>query len=293
MKLTKKDIIIDIILITVLVTFTLMILYPFYFAILYSIQGVNYEAVGIVKYFVPSQINFEGYTKVFSEESLYKAMLVTLARTLLGTTLSVLFTAAVSYSLSKKKLHFRKVYLKLGVITMYFGAGLIPIYILYSNLNLLDSFWVYILPGMFSFFYAILFITFFSSIPSEIEESAYIDGASDLKIFIKIYMPLSTPVIATIALFNGVGHWNAWFDSAFFVNNPDLQTLQAILYRIITASKAANEMQKYMRGEMLSQSYLDSIKFATMIIAMLPVTLAYPFLQKYFVKGMMVGSVKG
>lgn len=212
MKLSLGDKIIDVIIIVLLLAFTISILYPFYFAFLYSIEGVNATASGMAKYFVPRQFSTFAYDFVFKDKTLYQAFFITVARTLLGTTISVFFTAMFAYGLSKRNLYFRKVYLKMGVITMYFGAGLIPFYMLLSNLHLLNTFWVYIFPSMLSFFNAILYITFFSELPAALEESAWIDGANDFYIFWKIVIPLSTPVVATIALFNGVYHWNAWFD---------------------------------------------------------------------------------
>lgn len=293
MKLSLGDKIIDVVIIVLLVVFAVSIIYPFYFAFLYSIEGVNATAEGMAKYFVPRQFSTFAYNFVFKDKTLYKAFMVTAARTLLGTVVSVFFTAMFAYALSKQKLMFRKVYLKMGVITMYFGAGLIPFYMLLSTLKLLNTFWVYIFPNMLSFFNAILYITFFSELPAALEESAWIDGANDFYIFWKIIVPLSTPVIATISLFNGVFHWNAWFDAAYYVNNADLQTLQSVLWKLVAENKAVAELAKYTTGEQRSQSQLDAVKFATMIVSMIPITFAYPFLQKYFVKGMMIGSVKG
>jgi len=293
MKLSLADKIIDVVIIVILVAFALSILYPFYFAFLYSIEGVNASAEGMAKYFVPRQFSDFAYSFVLKDKTLYTAFFVTTARTLLGTLISVFFTAMYAYALSKKTLYFRNFYLRLGVITMYFGAGLIPFYMLLSTLKLLNTFWVYIFPNMLSFYNAVLYMTFFSELPAALEESAWIDGANDFYIFWKIIIPLSTPVIATIALFNGVFHWNAWFDAAYYVNDPNLQTLQSVLYKLISENKAVAELAKYTTGEQRSQSQLDAVKFATMIVAMIPITFAYPFLQRYFVKGMMIGSIKG
>lgn len=293
MKLSLVDKIIDVIIIVVLVCFVLTILYPFYFAFLYSIEGVNATATGMAKYFVPRQFSTFAYGNVFKNDALLNAFGITTARTLLGTVISVFFTAMFAYALSKKQLYFRSFYLRMGVITMYFGAGLIPFYQLLMWIGLYDTFWVYIFPTMLSFFNCILFITFFSELPAALEESAWIDGANDFYIFVRIVIPLSTPVLATIALFNGVFHWNSWFDSAYYTKSENLKTLQGVLWKIIAENRAVNELAKYTPGTQRSQSQLDAVKFATMIVAMIPITMAYPFLQRYFVKGMLIGSIKG
>lgn len=292
-KRSGGDKVIDVVIVVLLVIFTLSILYPFYFAFLYSVEGIDLTATGFARWFVPHQFVWQGYNLVFQNNTIPTAFLVTVGRTLLGTLISVFFTGMFAYALSKRYLLGRKLYVRLGVITMYFGAGLIPFYMLLSTLKLLNTFWVYIFPSMLSFYNAILYITFFQDLPEALEESAKLDGANDIYIFWRIVVPLSTPVIATIALFNGVGHWNSWFDSAYFVKDKNLMTLQGVLWQLIAENKAVNELAKYTPGQQRSQGQLDAVKFATMIVAMLPITAAYPFLQRYFVKGMMIGSVKG
>jgi putative aldouronate transport system permease protein len=230
---------------------------------------------------------------VFVKKELFMAFKVTLLRTIIGTVTSVFFTAIVAYPLSKRKLAFRKIYLRVGIITMYFWGGLIPFYLVLRSLDLLDKFIVYIIPGLFSFFNAILFIKFFSELPDALEESAKIDGANDLFIFFKIIIPLSGPIIGTISLFNGVAHWNAFFDAAYYTNNPKLQTLQCILYKIISQSEGAEMMRRMMGGKDANTSSIDAIKYATMIVSIVPITIMCPFLQKFFIKGMMLGAIKG
>lgn len=293
MKSTVKDRWFEGIIIAILLFMVVLMLYPFYYSFLYSINSITNSQASISRYFIPQYFSLENYEAVFKEKTIYTAFLVTAARTLVGTLVSVFFTAMVAHPLSKKYLKFRRIYLRIGIITMYFGGGLIPVYILFSKLGLIDNFLVYIIPGMLSFFNCVLFISFFKEIPDALEESAKIDGAHDFYIFIRIIIPLSSPVLATIALFNGVGHWNSWFDSAFFTNSPYLQTLQAVLWKIISQAEAVEIIKRNTRMKVQSLSTIESIKFATMIVSIIPITLAYPFLQKYFIKGMMIGSLKG
>ena len=276
----------------VLALFAISVLYPIWYSFLFSVEGFSGTATGLVKWFVPRQINWWSYGVILREDTIYWALGVTTARTLLGTLCSVSFTALFGYALSRKKLYFKRFYRMVGVITMYFSGGLIPFYLTLSFLGLLNTFHMYIIINLLSMFNTILFITFFSELPDALEESAYIDGANDFYIFIRIAIPLSTPVLATIALFNGVAHWNSWFDAAYFINDSKLQTLQAVLWRLISESRAIQELNRYTTGVRRTQSQVDAMKFATMMISIVPITLAYPFLQRYFIKGMMIGSIK-
>ena len=292
MKRSIGENIFDAALVVVLLLFGISVLYPIWYSFLFSVEGFSGTSSGLVKWLAPRQLSWWAYGVIFREDTIYRALGVTAARTLLGTVCSVFFTAIFGYALSRKKLHFKRVYRMIGVITMYFNGGLIPFYLTLSYLGLLNKFSLYIIINLLNMFNTILFITFFSELPDALEESAYIDGANDFYIFIRIAIPLSTPVIATIALFNGVAHWNSWFDAAYFVNDTRLQTLQSVLWRLISESRAMEALNKYTTGVRRTQSQVDAMKFATMMISIIPITLAYPFLQRYFVKGMMVGSIK-
>jgi putative aldouronate transport system permease protein len=195
-----------------------------------------------------------------------------------------------AYGLSKK-ICFRKIYSVLGLVTMYFGGGLIPYYLLIRSLGLIDNFLVYIIPGILSFYNALLFMANYRAIPSSIEESALIDGARPFVIFLRIVLPLSTPILATIALFNGVGHWNDWFTTAIYTRSQWLNTLPVLLRDIINyASNQTEIAQHLIQNRQLVT--VEAIRYATMMVAVLPITVAYPFLQKYFVKGMLMGAIK-
>jgi putative aldouronate transport system permease protein len=220
------------------------------------------------------------------------AMGVTVAKTLVGTVIHVLFTAMVAYSFSRRELIGRPVYMVIGTITMFFNGGLIPYFLLIRDLGMLDSFWVYIIPAMFSFFDLIIFLSFFREIPDALEEAAKIDGANDLKIFYQIVLPVSMPVVATIALFHGVYQWNDYFTGMIYINKSDLQPIQTYLDRVV-AQSSSNQMAAATTGSIAKSVSSQSIKLATMVVTTLPIVIVYPFLQKYFVKGFMIGSIKG
>ncbi|MNV47066.1 L-arabinose transport system permease protein AraQ [compost metagenome] len=220
---------------------------------------------------------------------------VTVKRTVIGAPLSVLVITMLAYPLSRRNLMGRKGWNLYFVFTMYFGGGLIPYYMVLKALNMIDTFSVFILPGLMNVFYMIIVRTFMEGLPGEIEESAKVDGANDLMIFFRIVLPLTTPVLATVGLFQAISHWNSWFDSYAFTYSSDLKTLQAVLVKILS---------QFQTGGMVSQSQMlansakrnavssDTIRMAATMVATLPIVLVYPFLQKYFVKGMTLGAVK-
>lgn len=265
-------------------------LYPIWYVLVNSLnEGTDAMRGGI--YWWPRVISLGNYQAVFDNSGIMTAMGVTVAKTLLGTVTHVWFTAMVAYALSQKDLIGGRVYLLIGTMTLFFSGGLIPTFLLIRDLGLFDSFWVYIIPAMFSFFNLIIFMTFFREIPDALEDAAKIDGANDFVIFVKIVLPVSMPVLATIALFQGVYQWNDYFAGMIFINNPDLQPIQTYLYRII-AQSSSNQMAAD-AGIVNKTVTSQSIKLATMVITTMPIVAAYPFLQKYFVQGMMIGSVKG
>lgn len=269
-------------------------LYPFWFVIVNSFNdGTDGLRGGI--YWWPRVFTLENYRVVFINPDIVSSFKISVLRTVIATFLAVFFTAMVAYAFSKKWLIGKKFYMAVGTITLFFGGGLIPYFILLKKLGFLDHFIIFILPTMFNFYNLIIFQAFFREIPSDIEESAKIDGANDILIFLKIIIPLSTPVLATIALFIGVYNWNDFFFGVLFINNPKLLPIQTILYKVISETSA---------GQMLSSVFLPttvsakrvtstSVKLATMMVATVPILCVYPFVQKYFVKGIMLGSVKG
>lgn len=267
-------------------------LYPIWYTVVYAFNNGKDAMMGGI-YWWPRQFTLDNFKAVFTNAGIFKAFGVTIARTVLGTATNVFFTAMVAYALSKQKLVGRKLYLTMGIITMFFSGGLIPVFLNIKNLGLLDNFMVYILPSMFNFYNLIIFQSFFRELPAGLEESAFIDGANDMQTFVKIILPLSAPVLATIALFVGVWHWNDYFTGVIYINNPDLQPIQTFLYRVIAESSSNQMLANAPGGVSKTTITSSSIKLATMIITTLPIVCVYPFLQKHFVKGMLLGSMKG
>lgn len=266
-------------------------LYPVWYVLVNSLnEGMDGMRGGI--YWWPRVFSFENYGAVFQSSGIMLAMGITVAKTLVGTLLHVLFTAMVAYAFSRKDLIGGKFYILLGTITMFFGGGLIPTYLLMRDLHLLDNFLIYIIPALFSFFDLIIFMTFFREIPDGLEEAAKIDGANDWAIFLRVVLPVSLPVVATIALFHGVYQWNDYFTGVIYLNNMDLQPIQTYLYRVV-AQSSSNQMAAQVPGGISKKVTSQSIKLATMVVTTLPIVFVYPFLQRYFVKGMMIGSIKG
>jgi putative aldouronate transport system permease protein len=266
-------------------------LYPFYYCLILSFNnGYDTRLGGI--WFWPRAFSVRNYQIVFQNPQLLRSFFVTVSRTILGALTHVLFTAVVAYGLAKRDLMFRRAYMVIGIITMYVGGGLLPYYFVLRGLGLVNRFAVFIIPGLYSVFDGLLFIAYFQGIPESLAESARIDGASEPRILARIILPISMPIVATIALFAGVGHWNAWFDSAFFTTNQRLRTLQLVLWQVI--NQAAN--QEFMKQRLAAKEAdftIEAVRYATMMVAVGPIIFIYPFLQRYFIKGMLVGAIKG
>ena len=222
-------------------------------------------------------------------------MMVTVTLTIIGTMYSLLVTTALSYGLSKKSLPGRGILLIIFIIPMYFSGGLIPFYLLIKNLNLMNKFVVLFLPSAVNIFYFLIIKSFFSQLPAELEESAKMDGANDIRVFISIVLPLSMSVLATFFLFYAVGYWNSWWNSMLFIQNPKLYTLQYVLRRMVVIDSSVSFSSTMTQQARESGLYLfeQGLRMATVTIATIPIICVYPFLQKYFVKGIMIGSVKG
>lgn len=292
---TKEDFVLDTIIYLALFVIFVVTFYPFYYSFVISFnQGTDAAMGGI--YWWPRKFTLENYDVVFANDQLMQAFGVTLLRTVVGTCISVAATALFAYGLALRELAFRKVYISLLIFAMFFSGGIIPLFILLQWLKLMNTFWVYIFPSMISVFNVIIMMSFFRELPGELKEAAKIDGASDFRIFYRIMLPISKPVLATITLFVGVFHWNSWFDSAYFVFNRDLRTASHLLMELINranlTSMAAGMDERAALGA--DQNYTsETIRMATMVVVVTPIICVYPFLQKYFVKGLMIGSLKG
>lgn len=288
---SREDRVINAVTAVLCILVLIVTVYPVYYCLIYSLNDGR-DAAKQVLYFWPRKFSLENYKIVFQNKAIYPAFLMTMLRSIVGTVLAVFCMAMAAYALSKEHLKGRKVYMIMGVITLYFSAGVVQSYLLYREMHLLDSFWVYILPNIYQFYYIILFISFFKELPTALEESAQMDGAGYFTILFKIIIPLSTPVIATISLFVGVWHWNDWFHPAFFIQNEKLMTLPAVLMRAMSLAEAQQTLQKMIAVPSESSTTMESVRYAMLIVSILPVTIIYPFVQKFFLKGMMLGAVK-
>ena len=280
----------------ILFIITFVTLFPFINTLAISFNKAYDTARGDL-YFFPRIITLENYKVIFSFPDLFSSLLVTVGRTVIGSFVSLLFTGMFAFGLSKSYLKGRKVYMTLSIITLYFSGGLIPYYLLIRSLDLIDNFWVYIIPYAVGVFNMIIMRTYFKGIPEAMEESAKIDGAGLFTIFFRIIVPLSGPIIATMVLFNAVFQWNSWFDANIFINKSELRPLQTILIKIIASTRTDEAIQSAgpAASMLAAQKVVNirSITAATMIITVIPIIMVYPFVQRYFVKGVMIGAVKG
>lgn len=278
---------------TIMTLFLILCLYPFYYIIIYSISD---SSVVNDIYFLPSHINFTTYTKIFERGDLQSAFVISTLRTLIFTALCLFCTSLIAYLFTKKEMLFRKAVYRFFVITMYLNVGLIPWYITMKTYGFKDNFLLYIIPGLINGFFIILVKTFIEQLPPSLEEAAAIDGAGFFTIYFKIILPLCKPIMATIAVYAAVNSWNSWQDNFFLVHNVKLQTVQLILYNYMNeAQQLADSMKMASGGGAAPKMSItpDSIRMATTVVAVLPIMMVYPFLQKYFVKGIMMGSIKG
>jgi len=268
-----------------------VMLYPFWHVMMYSFSDATAAARGGL-FFLPREFTTNTYTTVFSSPSIWSGFRVSIIVTIVGTLGGVMLSALTAYPLSKKRLRFGSVFLFFIFFTMLFNGGMIPNYMLIRNMGLLDNIWALILPGLVSAFNVIVMKSFFASLPESLEESAKIDGASDITVFFKIILPLSGAVLATISLFIAVVYWNDFFSTVLYINTRSRWALQAILRDLLTNTAAAMADAGVAVGHAMTFS-AETVQAATVIIATVPILLVYPFLQKHFVKGVMLGSVKG
>lgn len=266
-------------------------LYPFYYTIVCSFNdGLDLMKGGV--YLWPRKFTLANY-KLFLEDGDWRhAFLVSLARTVAGTAMRVSFTSMFSYALSRNNLMFKKGYRFLVVFTMYFSGGLIPFYILLRNLGLLNSFWVYVVPGMVDAFFVMTGINFFGAIPESMIEAARIDGAREIKVLTRVVLPVSKPFLATLALFSAVGQWNSWLDSAYYVRDAKLHTMAFKMMTVINQNLATANTEAAGQLSQANTATSFTVQATAMAVSMLPIMCVYPFLQKYFVQGMMIGAVK-
>lgn len=301
-KKTAGDYVLNVITFVVMALVLITTLYPFLNSLALSLNHADDTLRGGITIY-PRVFTLRNYELIFTNPKIYNGYLITILRTVVGTVTGLFFTGMLGFALSRKGLVAGRFYTFFCLVPMYFSGGLMPTYFLIRSLGMINNFAVYIIPSLINLWNMILMRSYFKSLPEALEESARIDGANYLTIFFKIFMPISTPIIATIALYIGVFHWNDWFTSNIYVTEQWLKPMQSVLLSIISEAKFAEQIAATAGGAAGSvdmgnigqgkQVNVRSITMATMIITILPIVLVYPFLQRYFIKGIMIGSVKG
>ena len=280
-----------------MLVFTLLCIFPFYYLFINTISDNTLVSKGLITFF-PKGIHFANYKKIFEIRGLVNSLMISVARTVLGTFLTLFGTTFLGYAFSRKELWHRTWRYRFVIVTMYFNAGIIPWYINMKNLGLTNNFLAYIIPGIVSPFSLVLFKTYVESIPPSLEESAQLDGAGYMKRYFHLIIPLCKPIIATLAVFSAVGQWNSFTDTLFLMTDTKLYSLQYTLSQYLNESNALAESlrQAASDGMQVNLSAVltpTSVKMTVSMVAVIPILLVYPFFQRYFVNGIMIGAVKG
>ncbi len=292
MKSDRSDRIYYICVTAIAIAALIIVLYPIYFIVIASFSNSNLVNQGKVILW-PKGVNFYGYRKILDRSDIWLGYKNTLFYTIAGTMLNLALTLPAAYVLAQSKFRARRVIMTLFVITMYFGGGMIPTYMLVQSLHLTNSVFTMVIMGAVSVYNVIITRTFFeSSIPADLHEAAVLDGCSHFRFFLSIVLPLSKAVISVITLYYAVGHWNDFFTALLYLNKDEYQPLQTILRNILISNQAMAGTTGVGEGS-YAQQYADQIKFAVIIVSTVPVLCIYPFIQKYFEKGVMIGAVKG
>ena len=281
----------DVINIIVMFVFLLVTLYPFWFAIITSLSDGKAVMANKVT-LLPVSITTATYKVVLSDPSILTGFKNTLIYTVVGTLINLACSSLCAYPLSRAKLPGRGIIMKLVVFTMFFSGGMIPTYLVVNGLGIIDTIWAIVLPGAISTYNMIVMRTFFMGIPESLHEAACLDGASELQILVKVVLPLSKAILATMLLFYGVGHWNAYMNALLYLNKKSMFPLQSILRNMVVDGQLS-EAQTQVGGGSSFQVVETTMKYAVIVVSTLPIVMIYPFVQKYFVKGVMIGSVKG
>ncbi|ULL18277.1 carbohydrate ABC transporter permease [Paenibacillus sp. H1-7] len=290
---TRTDKTIELVIYAVLAIVTITVLYPLIFVAVASLSSPERVMNGEV-WLWPKGLTFVGYERIFDNKEILTGYMNTILYTLVGTAINLVMTVAAAYPLSRRDFYGRNVFTALILFTMFFSGGMIPTYLLIKKLGMLNTFWALVIPSALSVWNILIMRTFFqSSIPWEIQESASIDGCSNMQTLVRIVLPLSAPIIAVMVLFYSVGHWNAYFNALLYLTDRAKYPLQLILREILVQGQMQEMVD--VSDTSLAKSVMDAeaIKYAAVIVANLPVLVLYPFLQKYFVKGIMVGAIKG
>lgn len=297
MKLSFGENVFDLFNYIFLFLFTLLCAYPFWYVMANSFASQSDIAKGV--FLFPRYPKITTYAELFKRDDIPGAFWISVSRTVISTVLCIIFTSMFAYLMTQKDMPARKFVYRYAIVTMYVGGGLIPWYLVMKAYHLDNSFLLYVVPAFVNVFFTILIKTYMESLPPSLEESAAIDGAGFFTIFFKIIFPLSKPIVATIAIYQAVGAWNSYFDNYLLVTNPKLQTMQLILFNYLNQAQAlANMMKSALRENRTvvppeMSITTETVRNAITVISTVPIFLVYPFLQKYFVKGIMMGSIKG
>lgn len=294
MKETKGQKVFKIFNYTFLGLLGLVTFYPFWYVLIASLNtGRDFMRGGV--WLFPREFTLENYIKAFADDRILPSLKISVTATILSVVVCLVFTALAAYAMSVKTLPGKTGLNFFWYFTTIFGGGMIPYYMVLRSLGLTNSYWLYIFPSIYNFYNFVLLRTNFANIPYELRESAQLDGASELTILSRIYIPLSKPILATLALFFGVGKWNDWFTAAYYQSQAKLYPAATVLQRILAEASAGSQVkvgQETALGSMTSYT-TQSLQMAFVMILTMPIVIVYPFLQKYYVKGVMVGSVKG
>lgn len=293
------SIVFDVINCTVFLLLTLLCIYPFYYLIINTISANDLSANGFINFW-PRKIHFSNYWEVLKLRGLGQAAVISVMRTLLGSALTVAASAFLGFMFTQQKLWKRRLWYRFLIVTMYFNAGLIPGFIIMHLLGLTNNFLVYIIPSVVQPFFIILVKTYFESVPDSLQQAAEIDGAGIIRIFLQIMLPVSLPILATVAIFSAVGQWNSFQDTLIYVTDQKLWSLQYVLYTYINQSNSLAQLIRTstaLSGDAMqalaTKQTSTSVRMTVTVIVVVPIILVYPIFQKYFIKGIMIGSVKG
>jgi len=290
---SKEDKIFDVVNTIFLSLICLAVLYPLYFVIIASISNPNMVYNGEVWLF-PKEITFEGYKRIFSDPKIWLGYKNTVVYTVVGTIVQVSLTLMAAYALSRKDFYGKSFFMMVILFTMFFNGGLIPTYLVVKDLGMLNTIWAMILPKAVAVWNLIVARSFFEeNIPNELLEAGKIDGCSNTKFFLKVVLPLSKPIIAVMVLFYAVGQWNSYFDALIYLNDESLYPLQLILRNILTQNQLSIKMLSDLDNLAAQQQVGEIIKYGIIIVGALPLLIVYPFVQRHFVKGVLIGGVKG
>lgn len=290
--LSREEVLYHLIVCPIFILFLLLCAYPFYYLLICTISDGKYVDLGKIL-LIPKGINFDSYKKVLQVKNLGNSALISLARVVIGTGLQLLVCSYAAYFFTKEKMWGRKFWYRMTIATMYFSAGMIPIYLNWRMLGLVNSFGIYVIPTMVNVYNMVLIKTSIESLPADLEESAYLDGAGYMTRLFRIVLPLQKPILATVGLFAIVNHWNDFFTTKLYITKPKLYTIQFLLYELLNQVRSITEGGG--EGIDLSQVSITpmSVRMTMTAVVVIPIMCVYPFIQRYYVKGIMIGAVKG